>query len=121
MLLATESQIWPEGASFRSGHDNSATQTGNRLVSVRTSETGRRVKAKNVPTRLRLPAMLRIQSVREPPRISFTPPALARMAAKTMARNVRARAITCQSQDEPSAWARVAIRAKDRLPLSIHT
>jgi len=47
------------GRCPNNGHDANATHTGKMLVSVITSDDGRRVNEKNVQTKLKLPAMLR--------------------------------------------------------------
>src|SRR5438445_13254033 len=92
-----------EGSSPSNGQESSATQIGNVFVSVRTSETGSRVSAKNVPMRLKLPARLRIHNERGRQKTSRTPALKARMAAKRKASELRVSAITCQSEEEPRA------------------
>ena len=103
MPLATESQTRGDGVSFSNGQDKKATQIGNMFVSVSTSDTGMRVKAKNVPTRLKLPAILRTHNVLGFQRTNRAPPARANVAAKTSAKLARDRAITCHAQREPNA------------------
>src|SRR5260370_40660231 len=101
--LATANHTRPGGGSPRSGQDRRATQIGNVFVSVRTSETGSRVSAKNVPIRLKLPATLRIHSARGRQRTSCAPALKARMPAKRNANELRASARVGQSQEDPSA------------------
>src|SRR5947209_10499611 len=87
-----------EGSSPSNGQESSATQIGNVLVNVSTSETGSRVSAKNVPIRLKLPARLRIHKVRGRQKTKWTPALSARTPARRNARELRASAISCQSQ-----------------------
>src|SRR6516225_7335494 len=123
MPLAMKSQIRAGGRSLSSGQERSATQIGNVFVNVSTWETGRRVNAKNVHTRLMLPAMLRIHSERGPQKTNRAPAASVNAVAKTIAKKVRLTAMTrqSQSQSEPRACAIVAINAKARLPHTIQT
>src|SRR5438093_13329923 len=100
---AAASHTRPAGTSPRSGQERKATQIGNVFVSVRTSETGSRVSAKNVPMRLKLPARLRIHNVRRRQKTKRTPALKARIVAKRKASELRVSAITCQSQVEPRA------------------
>src|SRR5437879_10863295 len=114
------SHTWADGRSRSTGQDRSATQIGKVFVSVSTSETGRRLSAKNVHTMLTLPATLRIHSVRERQITSLVLPATANGVTNTSTSAVRARATICQSQESFRAWALVPIKAKEKLLRSIH-
>ena len=117
---AAATQTPAVGRSCKSGQESRATQIGKVFVSVKTSETGSRVSAKKVQTRLMLPAMLRSHNVGGLQTTKRTPAASPQAAARTSASVVRASAITCQSHCPPSALASVAMTAKARLPSSIH-
>ena len=97
MPISTAGHTSSGGDSPSSGNDRTATQSGNILVSVNTSETGSRVSAKNVHTRLMLPAMLRSHNVPGRHSTSRARPASASSAAMTSTNPARTRATTCQS------------------------
>ena len=71
-------------------------------------------------TRLTLPARLRIHSVRGRSRTKFAPPAMTKMAAKTMASPLRAMAIHCQLKSSLRSAVRKAMPANAAAPRSIH-
>ena len=87
--------------------------------SVIASATGRRVRAKKLPTRLKLPPRLRIQSVGGRKTTSRTPAALAIRAVPTNMIETRTRAMTSQSQRGPRACVVAPIAAKQKAPPSI--
>jgi hypothetical protein len=89
------------------------------FVSVNTSETGKRLSAKNVHTTLTLPARLRIHSVRDRQITSLVFASTANGATNTSTSAVRASATICQSQELLRACAAVPIKAKEKLLKSI--
>src|SRR5262249_19707692 len=120
---ATDSQTLAEGKAPSIGQDKSATQTGNMLVRVKTSEIGSRVSAKKVPMRLQLPAMLRIQRMRGFQKTSGTPAAIAQAPTSTRGMKERKMATVCQSRvrrsEEPTVCASTPIHENEKLPTSI--
>src|SRR5438105_3222118 len=119
MPVRTETQTPAVGRSPSTGQERSATQIGNMLVRVRTSDTCRRLSAKKVHTTLTLPARLRIHSVRDRQMTTFVLAATANGATNTSTSAVRARATTCQAHDSFATEAVVPITAKEKLLKSI--
>ena len=84
---------------------------------TRTHEKAEIRTEKEAPT---LPARLRIHSVRGRSRTKFAPPAMTKMAAKTMASPLRAMAIHCQLKSSLRSAVRKAMPANAAAPRSIH-
>src|SRR5438128_4636139 len=117
---ATERHTFADGNLPSIGQASSATQTGNMLVSVKTSEIGRCFRAKKVPIKLQLPARLRIQRIAGLQKTNGIPAAIAQAPTITSGMKEREIATTCQSSERLSSWASAPIHEKEKLPTSIH-
>ena len=116
----TEIQVPRDGISPSMGHDRSATQSGNMFVMVKTSGAGRRDKAKNVPTRLTLPEILRIHKTPGRQKTSDTPADKAQKMTNKKGMTERVMAMSGQGKYLATLLAMVAMQAKKRQPRSIH-
>src|SRR5205085_10380857 len=117
---AAASQTKADGRIRSSGQDRNATQIGNVLVSVRTSEVGNWASAKKVQSRLALLAQLRSHSAPGQRNTSSAPASRAMPSANTKARLLRASATTRQSHVSFSRWANWLIQAVKKQPHTIH-